>query len=162
VSDGMPEQLRDLLMILREALGDPGSGDAGRRTDLQDRLAAAGYDGPTLQVLLDWVASLSHSPLHPDWMDAGLSEGAAGYGVRFYGEQEQQVFTPPAFGYLLDLCQEGQITRQQMESLIQYASLVSMAPLDRRGVEHLLDQVFFASFGSDSAHDPADRPGPFH
>jgi uncharacterized protein Smg (DUF494 family) len=159
--ESVPERLCDLLRVLLEALAGPGDATANRRR-LQDWLGAAGYDEGMIQDLLDWLEAHWRDPVRADWVDTVMTDEAAGTGVRHFCEQERQFLTPPAFGYLLDLCQAGQITRQQMEFLIQYASLVSIAPLERQDIEHLVDQVFFTSFGRATWPDPMERPGSAH
>ncbi len=152
--DTVRERLKQLLIILLEAIEageEPGRLDRGL---FADRIGRAGYDEAEISGILDW--------LEDHWLAAARAEArelpdapATAGGVRAYGENEQEYLTPEAFGRLLDLRRRGQITPQQMESLIHYASLVSETPLDRGEVEQLLDRILFSFPGRAPGDPPA-------
>jgi hypothetical protein len=64
--------------------------------------------------------------------------------VRLQAELEREVLTVPAFGYLVNLVRTGQISAEQMESLIQFAHQLAGNPLDPADLAPLLEHVVFA------------------
>lgn len=148
------ERLKQLLMILLEAIEtgeEPGRLDRGL---FADRIGQAGYDVAEIGGILDWLEDHWLAAARAEARDLPEAPAAAG-GLRAFGENEQQFLTPEAFGRLLDLRRNGQITAQQMESLIHYASLVSETPVDRSELEQLLDRLLFSFPGRPSGEPPA-------
>jgi uncharacterized protein Smg (DUF494 family) len=131
-------------MILLESI-TVSSGDLWLdRKRFRDLIAAAGYDEAEINSMLDWLETQWFPARQADWGDDTTATDGLGRGIRLLGDDEREFLTPPAFGYLLDLLQGGQISRQQMEMLIHYASLVSVAPLEQPEIDELLDQVLLA------------------
>jgi len=148
------ERLKDLLIILLEAVSSPGSELGLDMQKFREMVADAGYDVADLGGLLSWLKS-QMNPLGP-FAETRLfvEEIARSRGVRLYGEEERGFLTPPAFGYLLELLLSGQISRSQMEALIHHASLVADLPLQLPELVELIDQVCFQARGrSHSGHD---------
>ena len=64
-------------------------------------------------------------------------------GQRHFSPNEQSSLSLAARGYLLSLFRSKQISREQLELIIQYVSLYWDAPVSTADVEDLLDQVVF-------------------
>ncbi len=137
------ERLKDLLIILLEAVSTPG-GELGLDTQkFRQMVAEAGYDVADLGGILTWLKSQMNprGTLGGAWPP--LEEVVRSHGVRLFGEEERACLTPAAFGYLLELVLTGQISRSLMEALIHHASLVADLPLQRQELIQLIDQVCF-------------------
>jgi len=146
-------RLRKLLLLLLEAVDPRREGDAISAGDLPQVITAAGY-GP--QDLADLLAAL-HGRWEPQrggevWLAARQCARASRRALRQMGDREDELLTVPAFGYLLGLVRTGQITAEQMETLIQFAQLVPDGPLTPHDLSPLLDRVVFAERAP-------DRPG---
>jgi uncharacterized protein Smg (DUF494 family) len=156
------ERLINLLAILLEAIS---STSEDMRLDMhkfRQIFAAAGYQDSDVRGMLAWVET-QWAVRGPTGWGQELPDGATTrHYVRLFSENERDFLTPPAFGYLLDLCQEGHISRHQMESLIHHASMVSDMPLERREIDRLLDQVLFAFPEHDPLNPPVDGPRNIH
>ncbi|HOX26402.1 MAG TPA: hypothetical protein PLL30_07450 [Candidatus Krumholzibacteria bacterium] len=138
-------RLRKLLLLLLEAVDARQAGSACAASDLPGIIAAAGY-GP--QDLADLLAAL-HGRWHPQadrpaWLAAQRVARPSRQSLRQMGPREEELLTVPAFGYLLDLVRTGQITAEQMETLIQFAQLVPDGPLTPAELGPLLDRVIGA------------------
>jgi len=150
------ERLINLLAILLEAIS---STSEDMRLDLQkfrQIFAAAGYQDSDVKGMLAWLETQWTVRGHAGLSQALPDSATARNYVRLFSENEREFLTPPAFGYLLDLCCKGHISEHQMESLIHYASMVSDLPLERREIDRLLDQVLFAFPELDLLNPPAD------
>ncbi len=150
------ERLKQLLIILLEAIEAGGGSVRVDKLRFQAGLAAAGYDEEEIAGLLDWFED--------QWLSAAREDARAlagdqtrGGALRGFEPAEREVLTPEAFGYLLGLRQQGRLSAAQMESVIHYASLVSVAPLNRRDADRLLDQLFFSFPGRDAGAAPNGR-----
>ncbi len=152
------ERLKNLLLILLEAVDTGGDLLRLDRQKLGEMVVASGYDEADLGGLLDWLELNWNGRVSSLLEIAEDADGPAGDGVRLLGEDEREFLTPRAFGYLLELCQGGQISRQQMEDLIHYASLVAVLPLQREEIDGLLEQVFFGLPGRAVPPQSSDRP----
>lgn len=91
-----------------------------------------------------------------DRADARPRETEAG--LRHFSAREQELLTPAARGYLLNLTRSRQLGRVPMELIIQYVSLFWEAPVDIGDLEDLLDQVVFGLPPAD-LDDPAAWTG---
>jgi hypothetical protein len=78
------------------------------------------------------------------WLSSRLVNRAGEQTLRQPGQREDELLTPGAFGYLLDLVRTEQITAEQMESLIQFAQLAPGGPLTVGELGSLMDRVVFA------------------
>jgi hypothetical protein len=140
--DTRSEDLRKLLLYLLAALDQEttGAGDG----DLAELAAAHGLENLDVASLLEWIESrwpVGEIPgfgLEPPFQRPGQGT------VRLQAELERDVLTVPAFGYLMDLVRTGQISAEQMESLIQFAHQLASVPLDPADLAPLLEHVVFA------------------
>ncbi len=139
------ERLKNLLVLILEILDSESEDSLIDRRRVQEYVIAAGYDPSEVDMLLDWIDSHGSSRIESRWLESIAEGDATNASVRLFGDDEREFLSPPAFGYLLDLCSDGQISQHQMESVIQYASLVSIGPMSRKEVGTLLDQVVFTS-----------------
>jgi uncharacterized protein Smg (DUF494 family) len=147
------QRLKNLLLILLESLATYGDGLALDRRRFHDLAAAAGYDAVDVGGILDWLEGQWLSGSRP-WLSAEpVANMGSPSGVRCYGDPDRQALEPAAFGYLLRLVKAGQLSRGQMEQLLQHAGLVAATPLDNRELDVLIDQVVFgrAASGADFA-----------
>lgn len=156
------QRLRNLLIILLEAIASGEEDVWLDRQRFQDLVAAAGYDDSDIDGVLDWLEDQWLPVARGAWPATGAERMSDSRGVRLFGEDEREFLTPDAFGYLLSLRRAGQITHQQMETLIHYASLVSLLPLERQEVDQLLERVLFSPPGRDPLGPPAAGLGKAH
>jgi uncharacterized protein Smg (DUF494 family) len=156
------DRLKSLLIILLEVIG---AGEGPVRLDrkrFEDRVLAAGFDDEDLSDVLDWLQNQwlpVVQPLAGAAPDRTLENAR---GPRLLGEDERAYLDPDAFGLLLGLQAAGEITRQQMESLIGYASLVADTPLSRSAMGELVDQIFFLVPNERPPTLPVDGFGNIH
>ncbi len=158
------EKLKNLLIILLDAIASQNEELDLDLERIREMCSIAGYPETSISGILAWLQTQwpSHDGGQALWSLVLSSDAPVGRGVRAFGEDERDYLTPPAFGYLLDLCQEGLISRQQMELLIHYASLVSELPLKRQEIDHLLDQVFFRFPEQGTLDHPTNGLGNIH
>lgn len=77
-------------------------------------------------------------------LTVGVLDEYCGHGLRLFDSAERTRMTPEACGYLLELSRRGEISRQQMEMVIHYASVMLPAPLDRGDLAELVDNFIFS------------------
>ena len=119
-------------------------------------ILAAGYDEDDLQELLTWLQGRwQPGDGAPSWLSSRQVGQASDDALRLPGQREDEILQPAAFGYLLSLVRTGQITSDQMESLIQYAQLAPGGPLSVSDVSLLIDRVVLQS-----PETPPSRYGP--
>ena len=148
-------RLRNLLLLLLEAIDTRQDGPVTSHEDVRQLIAAAGYGEEEMQDLLTWLQDRHRSGDREEtWLSARLVAQAGRKTLRQMGSREDELLTVPAFGYLLDLVRTGQITAEQMESMIQFAQLVPEGPLTPGDLSPLLDRVVFAE-----RHAGSDRIG---
>jgi uncharacterized protein Smg (DUF494 family) len=134
------DDLRNLLLYLLEALDQEGAG-GDALAELADE---HGLESLDIGALLEWIES--RWPVG-DTLGFGLEPPCQRPGrgtVRLQAELEREVLTVPAFGYLMDLVRTGQISAEQMESLIQFAQQLVSSPLAPADLAPLLDHIVFA------------------
>jgi hypothetical protein len=156
------DRLRNLLLLLLEALDGRRDGPDVGPAEMREMVAAAGYGDEDMLELLDWL----RSRWEPDaageaWLSTRLVGRASEVALRQMGQREDELLTPAAFGYLLDLVRTGQITAEQMESLIQFAQLAPEGPLAPADLATLVDRVVFAAPSGWGVTDPG-RAGRAH
>jgi uncharacterized protein Smg (DUF494 family) len=136
------DDLRNLLLYLLAALDQEAAGaDGDALADLADQ---HGLESLDIAALLEWIES--RWPVG-DGVAFGLEPSCQQPGqgtVRLQAELEREVLTVPAFGYLMDLVRTGQISAEQMESLIQFAHQLASNPLAPGDLAPLLEHVVFA------------------
>jgi len=148
-------RLRNLLELLLEALDARQEGVNYETDEMQEIVAAAGYRDEDMQELLAWLQDrwtpgmVDPAMVDPNmgetaWLSSRLVSRAGGQTLRQPGQREDELLTPGAFGYLLDLVRTKQITAEQMESLIQFAQLTPGGPLTVGELASLMDRVVFA------------------
>jgi len=148
------ERLKNLLLLLLEALGADGELERFDRRRFKEYVAAAGYNPAEFDLLFDWFESQERPYATTNWLEVPLDNTAVGSGPRLFGDEERVFLSPHAFGHLLNLVADGQIDRRQMESVIQYASLFSSGPLSPRDIDQLLDQVVLTFNDQGTGHLP--------
>ena len=138
------ERLRNLLLLLLEAIDARQEGQAMLPDDLREMISAAGYGEQEMSELMSllngrWAASSEEEA----WLSSRQLGRASRHSLRQMGPGEDELITVPAFGYLLDLVRTEQLTAEQMESLIQFAQLAPSGPLTTRDLSQLVDRVVF-------------------
>ena len=157
-------RLRNLLELLLEALDARQEGVDYESEEMQDIVAAAGYRDEDMQELLVWLQNrwapgvvepgvVDPGVVDPGvvdprfggsaWLSSRLVSRAGVQTLRQPGQREDELLTPGAFGYLLDLVRTGQISAEQMESLIQFAQIAPEGPLSVGELSSLMDRVVF-------------------
>jgi uncharacterized protein Smg (DUF494 family) len=139
-------RLRDLLLLLLDSLGEDGDQSDTGRDELRALLTGAGLATEDLHDLLAWLSTAASDEELSDeaWLTARRYARASAGALRQMGQREDELLTVPAFDYLLRLVRTGQISAEQMESLIQFAQLAPGGPLSPGELTPLLDRVVFA------------------
>ncbi len=137
------ERFKHLLIILLEAL----AGDPARSGELQSRVqeeaAAAGLDAHDVNQLLDWIESQWNPEDLQEWPQDEQPEAPSPGAFRYFGLHDVQHLSGASLGYILRLLQAQQITRAQLESLVQYASYLAVRPIEPEDLDSILEQVIF-------------------
>ena len=137
------DRLKHLLIILLEAISvSPSSGEL-RTQAIQERVTAAGLDEADVNGLLDWIESHWQPSAPGSWPRELLPDAPSAETYRIFGEADNETLTPNALGFLIELVNDRQISRMQMEALIQYASFIAVRPLEREDLEPVIEQVLF-------------------
>jgi uncharacterized protein Smg (DUF494 family) len=137
------DRLKHLLIILLEAISvAPTSGDL-RAQAIQDKVTAAGLDEADVNGLLDWIESHWQPGAGGGWPREFMPDSPSAETFRIFGDADREALTADAIGFLLELANAGQISRLQMEALIQYASFIAVRPLERADLEPVIEQVLF-------------------
>lgn len=149
-------RLRRLLRLLREALEQQDDVQAITSADLRELMRSVGLADEELDELLALTATRAPVATREAWLTASMFDQASEAALRQMGANEDQLVTVAAFDYLLRLVRTGQITPEQMESLLQFAQLVPEGPLEPRDLTPLLDRVVFrdseAGWAAESDH----------
>ncbi len=156
------DRLKHLLIILLEAISIGPSSEDTRAQAIQDKVSAAGLDEADVNGLLDWIESHWHPSATGAWPREFMPDAPSPETFRIFGEADREALSADAIGYLIELSNGGEISRLQLEALIQYASFIAVRPLERADLEPVLEQVLFrsqrpgltggASEGHDSLH----------
>lgn len=136
------DRFRHLLIILLEALAaSPESAEVQVR--IQDEVAAAGFDEDDVNGLLDWIEA-QWDPVAPrPWTPARVSTSPGEGTFRHFGAEDASNLSGASLGYLLKLLTDKQIDRSQLEELLQYASYLSVRPIEPDDLDGILEQVLF-------------------
>jgi uncharacterized protein Smg (DUF494 family) len=135
--------MKKLLLILLDSLAADGGRVGLDRERFRELALAAGYPAAEVLEVLDWLESRGEASL-PTWGPGALDQGtASSTAVRCYAGPESEALEPEAFGYLLRLVAADQLSRAQMEHLLNNAGLIASAPLGRGDLDILLEQVVF-------------------
>ena len=137
------DRLKNLLIILLEAISKTPANGESRAKAIQDKVVAAGLDEADVNGLLDWIESNWHPGEQGSWPREVMPDAPSTRSFRVFGEADNDFLTPGALGFLIELVNEGQIDRMQMEGLIQYASFIAIRPLERDDLESVIEQVLF-------------------
>jgi hypothetical protein len=135
-------RLRRLLLLLLGALDRQREGLELHADEVMTLLEGAGYAEADLDDLWRWLQARGAAAAdEPAWLSSQLCGRASPCTLRQMGTREDEVVTVPAFGYLLELVRSGQISAEQMESLLQFAQLVPGGPLATGDLAPLLERV---------------------
>jgi uncharacterized protein Smg (DUF494 family) len=146
------ERLKQLLILILEALAEDGrrvTPDVGLREALQ----TAGIDAEDVVGLLAWFEDQPPGAAQT-WLTSRSVQLPARWTVRLQTEEERRYLSPGAFGYLLRLRGDGQISWQQLETVVQVASLAGDRPLEREELGEILEHVL-VSMGPTRLQTPA-------
>lgn len=137
------DRLKHLLIILLEALSVTPSEMGVSRNRIQEKVADAGLDEADVHGLLDWIESnLNDDAVRPWDREPELDAPSQG-SWRHFGDSDKEYISPDGIGFLLELLNNGQISRLQMEALLQYSAYIALTPLDRYDLETVIEQVLF-------------------
>ena len=137
------DRLKHLLIILLEALSGPSEVVSPLKARIQEKAEAAGLDEGDMHGLLDWIESHWQ---HDDRLDLDRSPQAdtpSEKAFRFFGDMDSDYLSPQGLGFLMELLNDRQINRTQLEALLQYSSYIALKPLERHDLESVLEQVLF-------------------
>jgi uncharacterized protein Smg (DUF494 family) len=132
--------IRLLVLLLESATAE--ERDPTSKPALHKVLSAAGVDADELAGLLAWLETLpSENGAASTWLTTKNIQLPIERAVRLQTDDERRFLSPDAFGYLIRLCGEDQISWHQFETVVQVASLASPYPLSRDDIGLILDQV---------------------
>ena len=134
------DRLKQLLILILETLTVE-EFPAARELRLRDALDAAGFDAEDVVGLLAWFDDQSRGEASDSWLTARSVQLPASRTIRLQTDEERRYLSPEAFGYLLRLRGDDQITWQQLETVVQVASLAGEHPLTREDLGEILDHV---------------------
>lgn len=137
------DRLKHLLIILLESLSVPGGDTKALRADIRDKIFAAGLDDGDFNGLMNWLEDQWQGPQQSSWKKEPMPESPSDGAFRHFGSMEWDYLSPQGMGYLIELLNSGQITRVQLEALVQYSSFIAIKPLDPYDLETVLEQVLF-------------------
>ncbi|MFO7607826.1 MAG: DUF494 family protein [Candidatus Krumholzibacteriia bacterium] len=136
-------RLKQMLIILLEALSTGSGGPASVKSRVQDRAEKAGLEEDDMHDLLDWIEGQWNWAERPAWTREPLPEPPSREAFRLWGEAEQEYLTRDALAWLIGLQDRAQIDKAQLEALLQYASFIAMRPLEVEDLEMVIEQVLF-------------------
>jgi uncharacterized protein Smg (DUF494 family) len=139
------DRLKHLLIILLEALSSSVEEGPPSRNRIQEKVADAGLDEGDVHGLLDWIESNWNAYNDQSLDQEPLPESPSSYAYRVFGDSDQEYITSEGIGYLIQLVNAGQITRAQMEALLQYSSFIALKPMTSYDLETVIEQVLFRS-----------------
>lgn len=137
------DRLKHLLIILLEALSISPTDGGVSRSRIQEKVTDAGLDEADVNGLLDWIENSLNQEVIREWNREPALESPSGGGWRYFGDSDREYITHDGIGFLLELLHGGQISRLQMEALLQYSSYIALTPLDRIDLETVIEQVLF-------------------
>ncbi len=137
------DKFKHLLLILLEALAaDPETGGE-IQARVQEEAAAVGLDERDVNGLLDWIESQWNVEEFSEWPQDEQPEAPSAGTFRYFGIHDIKHLSGASLGFILRLLQTQQITRTQLESLVQYASYLSVRPIEPEDLDSILEQVIF-------------------
>jgi hypothetical protein len=137
------DRLKHLLVILLEALSVSGEDTQALRAGIKDKVSAAGLDDGDFHGLMNWLEDQWLGADQKGWGGEHLPESPSSGAFRHFGAIEWDYLSPQGMGFLVELLNNGQITRVQLEALVQYSSFIAIKPLDPYDLETVLEQVLF-------------------
>ncbi|PID79725.1 hypothetical protein CSA17_06975 [bacterium DOLJORAL78_65_58] len=142
--DPQRDRLKHLLIILLEALSTTGEEERPNRRRIQEKAADAGLDEEDVHGLLDWIESnwSLYRDVPPQDEDP-MPDAPSAWAFRYFGEQDSRYITHEGAGYLVRMMDAGQISKVQMEAMLQYAAIIALKPLTSRDLETVIEQVLF-------------------
>jgi len=156
------DRLKHLLIILLEALSVSPEEGPPSRNRIQEKVANAGLDEGDVHGLLDWIESNWGHYHEQALKQEPLPESPSVRAFRIFGQSDQEYISSEGMGFLMQLVQDGQINRAQMEALLQYSSFIAIKPMTIYDLETVIEQVLFragnpgmtggASEGFESSH----------
>lgn len=137
------DRLKHLLIILLEALSGSPEILPPIRTRIQEKAEAAGLDEGDVHGLLDWIESHWLNDDRPGGDLDPLPDAPSEKAFRYFGDVDADYLSPAGLGFLMKLFNNRQISRAQLEALLQYSSFIALRPLDPYELESVLEQVLF-------------------
>ncbi len=137
------DRLKHLLIILLESLSGPTEVVSPIKARIQEKAEAAGLDEGDVHGLLDWIESHWLFDDRPNWNRGPQPEKPSEKAFRFFGDMDSDYLSPQGQGFLMELLNDRQIDRSQLEALLQYSSYIALKPLEPHELESVLEQVLF-------------------
>ena len=137
------DRLKHLLIILLESLSGPAEVVSPIKARIQEKAEAAGLDEADVHGLLDWIESHWLHDDRPVLDRSPQADTPSDNAFRFFGDMDSDYLSPQGLGFLMELLNDHQINRTQLEALLQYSSYIALKPLEPRELESVLEQVLF-------------------
>ena len=147
------DPVREILELITRQFKAFIEGDGLALDELTDLLTSRDYDGRDLGAAFELIVQLLEPVAEENYQG---SEAPAGRN-RILNSLERTNLTPQAYGYLLRLKENGSLSDEQAELILERAGTQGAQRLDVQDVEDLASWVLFGMDSSDSSAGP-DRP----
>ncbi len=159
--DASRERLKNLFIILLDALTSNGDEQRLDRRKLREMVLAAGYTDVEAGDIVPWLAARGLGA-PPRTNLSVFADGDWGGGNRILTDPEREYLDPETFGYLLALDRTGQISIRQRENILHFLSHAALEPLGLEDLDEILDQVLLQRLEEQGDVHPPDSSGLAH
>lgn len=155
----MQDRILEIVVYLMSQISDQ-QGNLGSLDEMSADLKSMGFTENEISSAYNWI--LKHFEDYPDSFAENARE-AGKRSFRILSDQEREIISPIAFGYLLQLRYLGLMTTEQMEMIIDRCTLFDAEPIDIEDIKLLASATMFESGLNDMPYgvwigDPEDEP----
>lgn len=144
----MHDRILEIVVYLMSHLNDRQDG-LSSLDEMSTDLRSMGFTDNEISSAYSWL--LKHFENYPGNF-AISSDKADIRSVRILSDLERKLISPEAYGYLLQLKQLGLITIEQMEMILDRATLFDSDPLDISDIKILASATLFENGFSDTSY----------
>ena len=155
----MQDRILEIVVYLMSHLNDRQDG-LSSLDEMSTDLRSMGFTDNEISSAYSWL--LKHFEDYPGNYSAG-SEDTDARSVRILSDLERKLISPEAYGYLLQLKHLGLINVEQMEMILDRATLFDNDPLDINDIKILASATLFENGLSDMPYavwvgEPENEP----
>ncbi|MBI5836611.1 MAG: DUF494 family protein [Candidatus Eisenbacteria bacterium] len=143
------DPVREILELITQQFRSFIEGDGLALEELTDLLTSRDYEPEDLRAAFELIVQL----LEPVAEENFQTVGAGGSRNRVLNHWERSNLTPQAYGYLLQLKQNGSLDDDHMELILERAGASGARRMDVRDVEDLASWVLFGMETEDGGPD---------